>query len=328
MRRREFIAVLGATAMPALWPRAARAQAAVPVVGFLNSASPAAWANYVAGFRAGLKETGFVEGQNVVIEFRWAEGHYDRLPGMAADLVRRKVAVLVSTGGSPTIHAAKAATTTIPIVFTIGSDPVRLGLVASLNRPGGNITGVNLFVSQMESKRLGLLRALVPKAELIAVLMNPNNPPAATQLRDVQEAARAIGQQIHILHASTASELDAAFATAVQLRAGAMLVAADPFLNSQRDQIVALAARHAIPAIYEQREHALAGGLMSYGTSLSDGYRQAGIYAGRILKGEKPADLPVVQSTKFEFVVNLKAAKALGLDVPPALSAQADEIIE
>jgi putative tryptophan/tyrosine transport system substrate-binding protein len=326
MRRREFIALVGCTA--AAWPLAARAESAMPVIGFLNSASSQPFANYVASFRAGLKETGYVDGQNVVIEFRWAEGHYDRLPEMAADLVRRKVAVLVSTGGSPSITAAKAATTTIPIVFTTGSDPVRLGLVTSLSHPGGNITGVDFFVTQMESKRLGLLRALIPGVQLIAVLLNPTQQIYTRQKTDVEEAVHATGQQIHLLSASNESEIDAAFATAMQLRAGAMLVGADPFLNSQRDKIVALAARHAIPAIYEQREHALAGGLMSYGTNLSEAYRQAGVYAGRILKGEKPGDLPVVQSTKFEFVINLKTAKALGIEVPPNLSAEADEIIE
>jgi putative ABC transport system substrate-binding protein len=326
MRRREFIALVGSTA--AAWALPARAeQSAVPVIGFLNSASPQPWVTYVAGFRAGLKETGYVDGQNVTIEFRWAEGHYE-LPEMAADLVRRKVAVLVATGGTPSVVAAKAATTTIPIVFTTGSDPARAGFVSSLNRPGGNMTGVNLFVTAMESKRLGLLRALIPGVQLIAVLLNPNRQDHAYHLREVKESAAAIGQQIHLLSASNESEIDSAFATATQLRAGAMLVGSDPFFNSQRDKIVALAARHAIPAIYEQREHALAGGLMSYGTNISDGYRQAGVYAGRILKGEKPADLPVVQSTKFEFVINLKTAKALGIEVPPNLSAEADEIIE
>ena len=300
----------------------------MPVIGFLNSASPQPFANYVAGFRAGLKQTGYVDGQNVTIEFRWAESHYDRLPEMAADLVRRKVAVLAATGGAPSITAAKAATATIPIVFTLGSDPVRLGFVTSLSRPGGNITGVNLFVVAMESKRLGLLRALVPGVQLIAVLLNPNRQDYSHQKTDVEEAAHAIGQQIHLLSASNESEIDAAFATVTQLQAGAMLVGADPFLNSQRNKIIALAARQAIPAIYEQREHALAGGLMSYGTNLSDSYRQAGVYAGRILKGEKPGDLPVVQATKFEFVINLKTAKALGIEVPPNLSAEADEIIE
>jgi putative tryptophan/tyrosine transport system substrate-binding protein len=247
---------------------------------------------------------------------------------MAADLVRHKVAVLVSTGGEPSVLAARAATTTIPIVFTSGIDPIRAGIVTSLSRPGGNITGAYLFTSQIESKRLGLLRALVPGVQLIAVLLNSNRPDYTRQKRDVEEAAHAIGQQIHLLSASNEGEIDAAFATAPQLRPGAMLVGADPFLNSQRDKIIALVARHAIPAIYEQREHALAGGLMSYGTNLTAGYRQAGVDAGRILKGEKPGDLPVVQSTKFEFVINLKTAKALGIDVPPNLSAEADEIIE
>jgi ABC-type uncharacterized transport system substrate-binding protein len=327
MRRREFIAFVGCTA--AAWPLPARAeQSAVPVIGFLNSASPQPFANYVAGFRAGLKETGYVDGQNVVIEFRWAEGHYERLSEMAADLVRRKVAVLVATGGSPSIVAAKAATSTIPIVFTIGADPVRLGFVTSLSHPGGNITGVNLFVVAMESKRLGLLRELVPGVHLIAVLLNPNMQNYTQQKSDVEEAAHAIGQQVHLLWASKETEIDAAFATAVQLGARAMLVSGDPFFNSQHDKIIALAARHAIPAIYEQREHALAGGLMSYGTNLSEGYRQAGVYAGRILKGEKPGDLPVVQASKFELVINLKTAKALGIEVPPNLSAEADEIIE
>jgi putative ABC transport system substrate-binding protein len=326
MRRRDFIkGIVGSTA----WPLAARAQQpALPVIGFLNSASPQPWASYVAGFRAGLKEVGYIDGQNVTIEFRWAEGNYDRLPGLAADLVRRRVAVLVAGGGPPSVVAAKAVTKTIPIVCTFGGDPVKAGYVTSLGRPGGNITGVNLFVAAMESKRLGLLRALIPGVQLIAVLLNPNRPDHADQMREVQDAARAIGQQINILLASNECDIEAAFATAVQLHVGAMLVGADPFFNSRRDKIIALAARHAIPAIYEQREHALAGGLMSYGTNLSDGYRQAGVYAGRILRGEKPGDLPVVQSTKFEFVINLKTAKALGIEVPPNLSAEADEIIE
>jgi putative ABC transport system substrate-binding protein len=301
----------------------------MPVVGFLNSASPGAWKPYVEAFHQGLNEAGYVEGRTVAIEYRWAEGQYERLPSLAADLVRRKMAVIVATGGTPPALAAKAATKTIPIVFTIGADPVKLGLVASLNRPGGNVTGVNLFVSQMEGKRLGLLRELVPSAALIAVLLNPNNPNAATtQLENVQEAARAVGQQIHILHAGSEAELEAAFATAQRVGSGALLVTSDPFFNSRRTYIIALAARHAIPAIYEQREHVLAGGLMSYGTNLSDGYRQVGIYTGRILKGEKPADLPVTQSTKFEFVINLTTAKALGIVVPPMLSARADEVIE
>jgi putative ABC transport system substrate-binding protein len=325
MHRREFIKVVGAAAA---WPLAAHAQSAMPVIGFLNPASPGPWENYIAGFRAGLKEAGYVDGQNVTIEFRWAEGHYDRLPGLAANLVHRKVAVLVATGGSPSAVAAKAATSTIPIVFTSGLDPVQLGLVTSLSRPEGNVTGVYLFVTTLDGKRLGLLRALVPGVQLIAILFNPNRQDHANQMRAVQEAAHAIGQQIHVLLASNENSINAAFETAVHLRAGAMLVGSDPFFNSQRDKLVALAARHSIPAIYEQREHALAGGLMSYGTNLTDGYRQVGVYAGRILKGEKPGDLPVVQSTKFEFVINLKTAKTLGIEVPANLSAEADEIIE
>jgi putative tryptophan/tyrosine transport system substrate-binding protein len=288
MRRREFIAFVGCNA--ATWSLVARAeqQSSMPVIGFLNSASPEPFANYVSGFRVGFKQTGYIDGQNVIIEFRWAEGHYDRLPEIAADLVRHKVAVLVSTGGTPSIMAAKAATATIPIIFTTGADPIRAGFVSSLSRPGGNITGVYLFTSTIESKRLGLLRALVPGVLLVAVLLNPNRQDYTRQKGDVEEAARTIGQQIHLLPASNENEIDAAFATAMQLRVGAMLVGADPFLNSQRDKIIALAARYAIPAIYEQREHALAGGLISYGTNLTEGYRQAGVYAGKILKGEKP----------------------------------------
>jgi putative ABC transport system substrate-binding protein len=327
MRRREFIGLVGGAA--AAWPLAARAQQpAMPVVGFLNSASPRAFKPYVEAFRQGLSEAGYVEGHTVAIEYRWAEGQYERLPVLADDLVRRNVALIVATGGSPTALAAKAATNAIPIVFTIGGDPVKLGLVASLNRPGGNVTGVNLFITQMEGKRLGLLHELVPTAALIAVLLNPNGPFAATQLKDVQEAARALNQHIHILHAGSEAELEAAFETLPQVGAGALLMAADAFFNSRRAYIIALAARHAIPTIYDQREHALAGGLMSYGTNLSDGYRQVGMYGARILKGEKPGDLPVVQSTKFEFVINLTTAKALGIVVPPMLSARADEVIE
>ena len=327
MRRRDFIKAIAGSV--AAWPLAALAQQSqMPVIGFLNSASPQPWVNYVTGFRAGLKEAGFVDGQNVTIEFRWAEGHYDRLPVMAADLVRRKVAVLVATGGAPSVLAAKAATSTIPIVFTSGSDPIRAGFVTSIGRPEGNVTGVNFFTNLLEGKRIGLLRALVPGVQLITVLFNPDRPTHATEVREVQEAARAMGQQIRILLASNESAINAAFATATRLHAGAMAVGSDAFFNSQRDKIVVLAARHSIPAIYEQRAFALAGGLMSYGTDYSDGYRQVGVYAGRILKGEKPGGLPVVQATKFEFVVNLKTAKSLGLAVPEGLLNAADELIE
>jgi putative ABC transport system substrate-binding protein len=327
MRRREFITLLGGAA--AAWPLAARAQQpAVPVIGFLSGGSSGPFASYVATFRQALGEIGFVDGRNVAIEYRWAEGQTERLPALAADLVRRPVALIAATGGTAAGLAAKAATTSIPIVFTVGGDPVRAGLVASLGRPGGNVTGAAVLVTEMEAKRFGLLRELVPGAALIAVLLDPGQPPVANQLNDVEDAARAIGQHIRAFYAGAEAGVEPAFAGIAQLRAGALLVAASPLFSSRRAQIVALAARHAVPAIYHQREIALAGGLMSYGTSIAEGYRLAGLYAGRILKGEKPADLPVVQSTKFEFVINLKTAKALGLEVPPGLSARADEVIE
>jgi len=326
VKRRELIALLGGAA--AAWPLAARAQQPMPVIGYLNGTSPAPSAQFVAAFRQGLNETGHAEGRNVTIEYRWAEGRYDRMTEMAADLVRRQVAVIVASGGAAAIASAKQATATIPILFVTGSDPVQTDLVASLNRPGGNVTGVHFFTVELESKRLGLLRDLVPNAATIAVLLNPTYPNAAFHLQEVENAARRAGQQIQILSASTEAEIDVAFARLPQLRAGALLVGADPFFNSRRDQIVALAARYAIAAIYEQRTFAQAGGLASYGTSQTDAYRQVGIYTGRVLRGEKPADLPVVQSTKFEFVINLKTAKALGLEVPPGLSSMADEIIE
>jgi putative ABC transport system substrate-binding protein len=327
MRRREFITLLGGAA--ATWPLVAHTQQPpMPVIGFLNAASPGPWASFVAAFRNGLKESGYVEGQSVVIEYRWAEGKYDKLPELAADLVHRGVSVIAATGGSVSVLSAKAATTTIPIVFSTGIDPVRLGLVASFNRPGGNLTGVMLIVSELGGKLLGLLREMVPTATLIAVLLNPNSPTTEVELNYIQQAARDIKQEIHILHARDEREIDAAFATMIQLGARALLVGTDPFFNSRRDQLVALAARHRIPAIYEEREYAAAGGLMSYGTSFAEGYRQVGLYTGRILKGEKAADLPVVQAVKFEFVINLKTAKALGLDVPLQLQQRADEVIE
>jgi putative ABC transport system substrate-binding protein len=328
MRRRDVIILLGGAAVSSiLWPLPACAQQqAMPVIGFLNGSSAWEYAHLAAAFRQGLSEIGYVEGRNVAIDYRWAEGHYDRLPALATDLVRRQVAVIA--GNTPATFAAKAATTTIPIVFSSGSDPIKLGFVASLNQPGGNVTGVSFFSAVLEPKRLGILRELVPTAAMIAVLLNPKYPDAEAQSKDVQEAARTLGLQIQILRASTERDLDATFATLAQLRVGGLLVCADPFLYSRRDYIVALATRYAVPAIYEQREYALAGGLVSYGTSLTDAYRQVGIYTGRVLKGEKPANLPVMQSTRFEFVINLKTAKTLGLDVPPGLSARADEVIE
>jgi putative ABC transport system substrate-binding protein len=327
MKRRQFITLLGGAA--AAWPLGARAQQpAMPVIGFLNSGSPGPYASYVTAFRRGLNETGFSEGRNVAIEYRWAEGQYDRLPQLAVDLVHRQVAVIAATGGGLSAAAAKAATTTIPIVFASGADPVQEGLVASLNRPGGNVTGVFVFTSVLEGKRLGLLREMVPTATLIAVLLNPANPSFDSKLNEIQEVARSVGQQLHILNASSEHEIDAAFATAAQLPAGAMLVGADAVFATWRDQLIALAARYAIPAIFELRAFAAAGGLMSYGPSLSDAYRLVGLNTGQILKGAKPADLPVQQSTKFELVINLKTAKVLGLDVPPTLLARADEAIE
>jgi putative ABC transport system substrate-binding protein len=327
MRRRKFITLLGAAATA--WPLAARAQQQpMPVVGFLNAASPGPLRQQVAAFREGLKESDYVEGRNVAVEYRWAEGQYDRLPALVADLVRQQVSVIVSGGGAPAVLAAKAATTTIPIVFSLGADPVGLGVVASLNRPGGNITGVYQFTSGLEAKRLGLLHEMIPKATPIAVLVNPNFADAENQLRDVEEAAARLEVQLVIVRANAESDFDAAFSTLVRQQVGALLVCSSPFFNGRREQLVVLTARHAVPAIFEWRDFAAAGGLMSCGTSLADAYRQVGAYAGQILRGAKPVDLPVVQSTKFELVINLSTAKALGLTVPPQLLARADEVIE
>ncbi len=313
MRRREFIALLGGGV--AGWPLAVHAQQqAMPVVGFLSTALAAPSAYLVSGFRRGLQEAGFVEGRNAAVEYRWAEGQHERLPALAADLVRRQVAVIVTVGGEPSAAAAKAATATIPIVFNTGSDPVKLGLVASLARPGGNATGVNLFTTELVEKRLSLLRDLVPAATSVAVLLNPNFAPAVVNARESEAAARTIGRTVTIFDAGSDAEIEAAFAKIAQARCGALLVSADPFFNNRRGLIVALASRHAIPAIYEWREFAEAGGLISYGTSLVEGYRQQGVYAGRILKGEKPSDLPVVQLSKFELVINLNAARGLRSD--------------
>jgi putative ABC transport system substrate-binding protein len=326
LRRREFIWLLGGAA--AAWPVVARAQqAAMPVIGFLNSASPEAFAPFVVAFKSGLNEAGYVEGRNVAIEYRWAEGKYDQLQVLAAELVRQQVAIVVATGGTNSAVAARAATATIPIAFNT-VDPVKDGLAASFNRPGGNATGVSLFANALAPKRLELLRELLPSAAVIVVLLDATSTDAEIQLREVQAAADSVNQQIYTLTIGTDREFDTAFASPVLRQAGALLVAGSPFFTSRRDQIVALAARDSVPAIYEWREFAAAGGLMSYGTSLRDAYRQVGVYAGRILKGEKPADMPVVQPIKFELVINLRTAKALGIEIPPSLLARADEVIE
>jgi putative ABC transport system substrate-binding protein len=326
MGRRKFLATLGGAA--AAWPVAARAQQpAMPLIGFLNAGARDVFAPRLGVFWRGLSENGYAEGRNVAIEYRWAEGQFDRLPAMAADLVRRH-ATVIAAFGPPAALAAKAATSTIPIVFVTGNDPVQAGLVASLNQPSGNVTGVYLLIGGMEDKRLGLLRDLVPQAGLIGVLINPRSPDGQAQANALQAAAHAVGQRILVVEAGSDNELDGAFATLAQHRASALVITSDIFFNARRERIVALPARYAIPAIHPLREFAEAGGLMSYGTSVLDAYYQNGIYVARILKGAKPSDLPVLQSTKFEFVINLKVAKTLGLEVPPGLSAIADEVIE
>jgi putative ABC transport system substrate-binding protein len=326
MRRREFITLLGGAAA---WSFAARAQPAMPVVGFLNGGSAWEDAYLAAALRRGLSEFGYVEGRNVLIESRWAEGHYERLPTLAADLVRRQPAVIVASG-TPASHAAKAATATIPIVFQIGGDPIAFGFVASLNRPGGNLTGVSNLNGEVAPKRLELLRELVPTMTSVALLINPTSGggPTSAIAGIYQVPTRKLGLDLHVLHASTERDFDTAFATLVQLRAGGLVTSADVFLRSRGEQLVALALRHAVPAIFPWRDAAMAGGLMSYGTDLRDQFRIVGGYAGRILKGERPADLPVQQATKVELIINMKTAKALGLDVPPAVFARADEVIE
>ena len=329
IERRKFLATLGGAA--AVWPLSAHAQqATMPTIGYLSSVSPEPISHQLDAFRQGLKEAGYIEGQNVAIEYRWARGQYNRLSALAADLVRHPVAVIVAHGGLPPALAAKAATSTIPIVFGSGGDVVKSGLIASLNRPGGNATGVNLFTKDVEARKLELLSKLVSADATIAFLANPNNPTNTEgKTKEMQEAARALGRQLQVLNASTATDFDTAFATLVQQRGGSLVISADPFFDETgRDQLVALAARHAVPAIYSFREATAAGGLMSYGTNLADVERQKGVYTGRILKGEKPADLPVMRPTKFEFVINLKTAKTLGVEIPPTLLALADEVIE
>jgi putative tryptophan/tyrosine transport system substrate-binding protein len=327
MRRREFISLLGGAV--AAWPLVVRAQQpAIPVIGYLSGFSSTAFPPYLAAFRDGLTAAGYVEGRNVAIEYRWAESQYDRLAGLAADLVRRRVTVIVATGVTASPVAAKAATTTIPIVFLTGGDPIKLGLVSSFNRPDGNLTGVTWLSNTMAAKRLEFLRELMPGAATIGLLVNPANPNASSETADVQAAARALGLQMPVANASSERDIDAAFAGFVQARVNAIFIGGDPFFTSRRVQVAVLAARHAIPTGHDARSNAEAGGLMSYGADIVDAYRQVGLYAGRILKGEKPADLPVQQSVKFELVLNLKTAKTLGLEVPAKLLALADAVIE
>jgi putative ABC transport system substrate-binding protein len=330
MRRREFMSLIGGAAALAAWPLAARAQQpAMPVVGFLDRRSPVALADRLRAFRQGLKDTGYVEGDNVAIEYRWAENELDRLPVLAAELARRPVAVIVASGGMPVVFTAKAATTTIPIVFLAAQDPVSLGLVASLARPGGNLTGINFFNIELAAKRLELLRELVPAGTRVAVLVNPANVAnTESTLRELEPAARARGQQIEVFNASSGREIDAAFATLVRGRPDALFVGGDGFFDSRRVHLVQLATHHHVPATYSGREYAEVGGLMSYASDITNAYRQVGIYTGRILKGAKPADLPVVQASKFELVINAQTARMLGLEVPPTLLARADEVIE
>jgi putative ABC transport system substrate-binding protein len=327
LRRREFITLLSSAA--ATWPLAVRAQQpAMPVVGFLGAPSAAPYTRYVAAVHQGLKEVGYIEHQNVTMEYRWADGQYDRLPAMAADLVSRRVAVIVPIGGAPATMAAKAATSTIPIVFNLGADPIQLGLVANLNRPGGNITGIAMMTQEIEVKRLELLHELAPSSSSIAILLNPSNAQSQAQESEAHAAARVIGRRVLVLKATTEHEIEDAFAVLARERAGALLVGADTFFLSQATLFVVLTARYSVPTIYTFRAYVDAGGLMSYGSNLLDAYRQTGIYTGRVLKGEKPADLPIVQPTKFELIINLKTARAVGIAIPPTLLTRADEVIE